>query len=309
MKHLSLLMVMTTACLMYSGKPCLAADKIKIVTTTTVLANIAEQITGDAADIFYVASPKRDLHKVSPTPQDVLKTKKADIFIYHGLQAEPWLLPLLNASGRNEFLEANGKAIDASVGVEPLEVPSDVSRLEGDIHPFGNPHYWLDPANAKIAAKNITEGLKRNYPDDGVQFDDRLNLFNQKLEDKLIEWSSRMNPFKGATIVTYHRSWSYFVKAYGLEVVGEVEPKPGIPVTSKHLGELETKMRSEKVSLIITESYQDDKPTHRLAKATGAKVVELSQFNGGKKGANNYFDLMDYNIEQIEAALKGVRHG
>ncbi len=301
--------LLAVAGLLLASRPCLADVPIRIVTTTSVLADISKEIGGNHVEVFYIASPKRDLHKVSPTPKDILKTKKADVFIYHGLQAEPWLLPLLNASGRRDFMKADGQAIDASLNVTPLEVPDTMSRLEGDVHPLGNPHYWLNPAHGKIMAENILQSLSRIYPNHDEYFQARNDDFQKKLDAKLFDWSRRMEPFHGTAIVTYHRSWSYFAKAYQLKVIGEIEPKPGIPVTSKHLSQLQTLMKRENARVIVTEPYQSDKPSKRLAKQTGAEVVEFLQFNDVKKGVNSYLDLIEHNIKQIEKVLSGVSHG
>lgn len=295
------------ACLILSSKPAMAVEQIRIVTTTSVLADLAMQITGELGDIFAVASPKRDLHKVQPTPKDVLKAKKADVFIHHGAQAEPWLLPLLNAAGRQEFIQGTN-IIDASIGIDLLEVPGEVSRLEGDIHPQGNPHYWLNPVNAKVVVGNITEELIVLFPEYSEVFEDNNRAFQKRLDKKIEEWEIRMRPFDGKKIVTYHRSWSYFAKAYSLNIVGEIEPKPGIPVTSRHLSELIKTIGNENVQLIITEPYQNDKPPKKISQETGVKVVELLQFNGAKKDVDDYISLMEYNISKVENALSEGPH-
>ena len=303
MKFLRLFFIIAVGCFGLQSNPCFAESKIKVVSTTTVLADFAKQMGGDLVEVYYVASPKRDLHKVSPTPRDVLKTKKADVVIYHGLQAEPWLLPLLNAAGKSEFMQENGKAIDASEGIQPLEVPDKITRLEGDIHPHGNPHYWLDPQNGKRMAEKITEGFVRIFPNLSTEFRKNNQVFQEVLDQKLRLWQKRMQPFKGAAVVTYHRSWSYFAQRYGLEVVGEIEPKPGIPVTSKHLNQLITRMKETQAKLLIKEPYQETKALNRLAKVSQAQVVELHQFSGAQKGVHDYLSLIEYNITQIEEAF------
>lgn len=304
MKFLTRKIFIVLAGLLFASQPVFAGEPLKIVTTTSVLASLAQEIAGDHAEVFYVASPKRDIHKVTPTPKDVLKTRKADVFIYHGLQAEPWLLPLLNAVGKNAFLEVGGNSIDASKGIEPLEVPSEVTRLEGDIHPHGNPHYWVDPHQAQKMATTITKGLSRIRPSEAAFFQKQNEAFQAKLEGKLSDWSRRMQPFKGTPVVTYHRSWSYFAKAFDLEVVGEIEPKPGIPVTSKHLGELKSQMKTREVKLILIEPHQKQKIATKLAKVTGAQVAQLIQFTKAVKGVEDYLSLIDYNVTQIEKALR-----
>src|SRR3989338_6926999 len=151
--------------LLSSPVPLRAGKEIRIVATTTALANLAAEITGDKADIYSIASPRQNLHFIAPTPKDVLKVKKADVFIHIGLDLEAWRPPLVDAAGRPDFICPRGsRQIDASRGVALLEIPVTLSRTEGDIHAYGNPHYWLDPDNGKTAARNIAEGLARLYP-------------------------------------------------------------------------------------------------------------------------------------------------
>lgn len=307
MQILKLIIAVLLLCPALPGKAAYAEAKIEVTTTTTVLEDLVRQIGGEHVEVHVIASPKRDLHKISPTPKDVLKTNKADVFIYHGLQAEPWLTPLLNAAGRPDFLSDDGRAIDASKHIKALEVPADVTRLEGDIHPHGNPHYWLNPENALIAAANIRDGLMRLYPESHAIFQSRYDAFQKQLDQKIKEWAQRMKAFEGMAIVTYHRSWSYFADSYGLKVVGEIEPKPGIPVTSQHLSRLTNIIREDKVKLLIKEPYQEKKTPQRLAQVSEAYVIELYQFNGALKNVSGYIDLIEYNISLIEQAMKGSR--
>lgn len=293
------------ACLTLSGGHCLGAEKTRIVTTTTLLADLAGELAGGAAEVHAVASPNRDLHFVEPTPKDVLKVRKADIFIHHGLQAEPWLLPLLNAAGRQAFLETGGHAVDASQGIEVLEVPGRVNRLEGDIHAMGNPHYWTSPANVIVMTQTLAEALADLMPDQAEAVRARAERMRLRLETKNAEWLQRLAAFKGTRFVSYHRSWSYFADTFGFVSVGEIEPKPGIPVTSRHLEELTARMKTESVKLIIKEPYQESRSSNRLAEATGAVVVNLMQFPEAERGLDHYEAMMEANVSRIEAALAG----
>src|SRR3990167_8964483 len=152
-------LVFSIALLFVSAQLSFAADKIRIVTTTSTIADLTRQVVGEKADIHYVAPPRQNIHFISPTPKDMLKVKKADVFIHGGLDLEAWRDPLLQAAGNMAFL-GNGKAaIDASRGIQLLEIPQSLSRIEGDIHIYGNPHYWTDPENALIMADNIVSGL------------------------------------------------------------------------------------------------------------------------------------------------------
>lgn len=282
----------------------IAAEKVRIVTTTSTLGSLAAHITGGEAEIHTVASPKRDIHFVSPTPKDVLKVKKADVFIHLGLDAEPWRGPLLEAAGNAAFLGGGERAIDASRGVGLLEIPSEISRKEGDIHLYGNPHYWGDPENAAQMARNIAEGLGRLYPDRADFFRERAAAFNAELGKKLEDWKARLAPYRGTKIITYHNSWIYFARRFDFIVAGQVEPKPGIPPASRHIASLIQLMKKEKIPLIAEESYYEERTPRKIAEAAGAQVVQLALSVGEVKEAGDYIQMMEFNVSSLEKALK-----
>ena len=282
-----------------------AADKLRIVTTTSTFASLAGDIAGDRAEIYSIASPRRNIHFISPTPKDVVKTKKADVFIHAGLDLEAWRGPLLDAAGRPELMGPTGnRQIDVSKGIPLLEVPTNLSRIEGDIHAYGNPHYWLDPENGGIIARNIVEGLSRIDPADADFFQHNGAAFEDRLHQKMREWRDLLAPVKGQKIVTYHKSWSYFAERFGLIVLGELEPKPGIPPTAKHLADLENTMRTNHVKVIIKETYFENRTPEKVAKETGAAVLNFAQAVGEIKEAPDYLAMIDYNVRAIAAAFE-----
>ncbi len=287
--------------LILSHAPSARADKkIKIVTTTSTFASIAKEIAGDKVEIYFIASPKRDIHFISPTPKDVMKLKSADVFIHAGLDLEAWRGPLLDVVGRTELMWPSGeKQIDASKGITLLEIPTSLSRAEGDIHLYGNPHYWMDPANGKIVAHNIAEGLARLYPEDGDFFQKNDEAFGKKIDEKMKEWERIASPHKDEPIVTYHKNWSYFAERFGFVVVGQLEPKPGIPPTPKHMAELIHLMKEKGVKVILKESYQESRTPAKIAKETGAKVLLLAQSVEETKEASDYISMIDYNIREL----------
>lgn len=292
------------AFLFFKNEAGAAIEKIKIVTTTSTLASIAKDIAGEKAEIYSIASPKRDIHFVSPTPKDVVKLKKSDVFVHAGLDLEAWRNPLLDAVGRLDLMTTGDHAIDVSKGVSLLEIPTSLSRAQGDIHAFGNPHYWLDPLNGKIIARNIAEGLARIFPGDADSFQKNADEFDRKIDGKMKEWSKSMAPFQGKAVVTYHNSWPYFTERFGLITVGHLEPKPGIPPTAKHFSKLIKLMKEKNVTLIFKESYQENKTPSRLGEETGAVVLALAQSVGNPKEASDYFNMIEYNVRSIEQTRK-----
>ena len=281
-----------------------AADKLSVVATTTALADIANEVAQDKIHAYAIASPKQNIHHYAPTPKDVLKVKKADILIHEGLDLEAWRQPLLDAAGNTRFLGEGQCSIDVSKGISLLEVPTSLSRAGGDIHAFGNPHYISDPESAKIIATNIAEGLARIAPENADFFMKNAEAFNRKMDEKIKTWKERLAHFNGAPIITYHRSWSYFAQRFGLVIVGEIEPKPGIPPTAKHLAEIIQLIREKKVKVIIKEPFEDTQAPKKIAQETGAQVVTLSQAVGEPKSAKDYLSLMDQNVSLLQEAFE-----
>lgn len=296
-----ILFVLFSLCL--AAAPAWAADKIRIAATTSTFAAIAGEIAGDQADLYYVASPNQNIHFISPTPKDILKIKRAEIFIHGGLDLEAWRAPLLDAVGRTDFLGPDApKAIDVSKGIELKEIPGSLSRAQGDIHAYGNPHYWLDPVNAKIIAKNITEGLSRNFPDRAALFQSRLEAFDKKIDEKMKDWQARLAPYQGENVVVYHNSWVYFTARFHLTEAAFLEPKPGIPPSPKHLQEVIQTMKERKVKAVIKEIFQESRTPKNAAQAAGAEVVTLLSEAGQAHG--DYAAMIEENIKKLEGVFK-----
>lgn len=280
-----------------------AAEKIRAVATTTYLADLLRQVAGDQVEVHAIASPKRDIHFYHPTPKDVLKVKKAQILVHSGLDLETWRDPLLQAAGNPRFLGSGEFAIDVSTGIQLLEIPTTVSRAEGDIHLYGNPHYWLDPENAETMANNIAEGLAKAYPEHADFFRKNAHEFGQKVDRRLQEWEKRLAPYRGIAVVQYHRSWPYFAKRFDLKIIGELEPKPGIPPTAKHLAKLKRAMKEQHVKAIIKETFQESRTPQKISDELKIPVVTLAQAVDEVKEAKDYISMMEYNVSALENAL------
>ncbi|MGD9642710.1 MAG: metal ABC transporter substrate-binding protein [Elusimicrobiales bacterium] len=282
---------------------CPARAELKVMTASTDLKYICERIGGAEVRVESLASGSQDLHMVEPRPSMVFKLKKADMVVRVGLDLDMWLDSLVNAARNKALFYGQPGYVDASAGVELLERPEGkVDASMGDIHIYGNPHYWLDPANAKVMAKNILAGLKRLAPAKAALFDANYEYFAAETDDLLAAWGARAARFKGLKVVTYHGSWPYFARRFGLEVVGHVEPKPGIPPSAAHLDGLVAKMKAENVRVLLTETYYPRKGPDFLAARTGALVVTAPVSAGGAEGVKTYFDVFDRVIAELEAA-------
>jgi ABC-type Zn uptake system ZnuABC Zn-binding protein ZnuA len=286
----------------------LAADRLDVITTTQDLASIAAEIGGDRVKVEALAKGYQDPHFVDAKPSYLIKLRKADLFVQVGRDLEVGWVPGLLQNARNSRILPGGSGfVDASAGVSVLEQGARVGREEGDVHPLGNPHYWLDPANGAVIARNIRDGLSRVSPAERGYFEERYRAFQRRLEERVTRWKAEAKAIglTGSKIVTYHRSWSYFANAYGVDVIGNVEPRPGVPPPPKHIQSLIGRMRAEKVPLLVVEPYFDPKLPSRVAQQTGAELVVLPPSVGAVKGATDYFRLFDVQLAMIRKALGG----
>src|SRR2546430_7803537 len=204
------------------------AGTIKVVTTTTDLKSITELIGGNKVSVSSIATGYQNPHFVDPKPSYIIGLANADVFVTVGLDLETGWSPQLVSSSRNTKIQKGAAGyVDASAGVSLLQVPSSINRAEGDIHIYGNPHYWLDPMNGKIIARNIASGLERVDPSNKAFYESNLQAFNKRIDDKMKEWQTKMAAFRGTKIIAYHNEWVYFETRFGLQIVDFMEPKPG----------------------------------------------------------------------------------
>jgi ABC-type Zn uptake system ZnuABC Zn-binding protein ZnuA len=289
------------------SSPALAAG-LKVVTTTEDLASLAREIGGDKVSVVALAKGYHDPHFVDPKPSFIFEVSRADVLIVVGRELEiGWLPPLINSS-RNAKIQVGGNGyLDASLNVKILEIPTgQVTREMGDVHPQGNPHYWLDPGNGRRIAMAIRDKFTQLDAADKATFDARYADFDKRLADAEKRWDAAMAPYKGTKIVTYHRSWPNFMDRFGLTVMGYVEPKPGIPPSPSHTIDLINGMKAQGVKLIVVEPYFDLKTPQAIATQTGGTVLVLAPSVGGTKEATDFIKLFDYNVGTVAAALKKI---
>jgi ABC-type Zn uptake system ZnuABC Zn-binding protein ZnuA len=278
----------------------------KVVTTTQDLESLTREIGGDKVTVESLAKGYQDPHFVEAKPSFILKLHAADLLIVVGRELEiGWLPPLINQS-RNSRIQPNGdRYLDASLTAKILEIPTgQVTRAMGDVHPSGNPHYWLAPDNGRRIAQAIQKKLTEISPADAAYFAQRYADFDRRLGEAEKRWTSAMAPYKGVKVVTYHRSWPNFTDAFGLNVIGYVEPKPGIPPSPSHTLELIQEMKRQQVKVIMIEPYFDRKTPDAIARETGAQVIVLAPSVGGDKDVTDYFKLFDHNVNLVVNAIK-----
>lgn len=313
------------------------SDKPQIMVTLPVFRSLAEELGDGDFGITALARPDQDPHFVSPTPTLMKRLREAVIFIENGMQLELWADEVANGSGNPKVVRGGAGRIVASTGIPREEIPRVVSRTEGDIHPEGNPHVWLDPLRAKLMAENVAAGLKSAVPERAVAIDARLKAFatridealfgpelvkqvgsrvllrraqdgtlfswleEKRLSDRLGGWLKRAQPLRGQRVVEFHKTWIYFAKLFGFEIVGSVQPKPGIEPTARHLAGLTETMRGAGVRILIVDDFYDPSYARALAERTDARVAIVpSQPAGGQ----SYFRFMDGLIDRLVAEGK-----
>jgi zinc/manganese transport system substrate-binding protein len=291
--------------------PSQAQGKLNVITTTEDLAAIARDVGGDRITVESIARGYQDPHFVEAKPSFILKLQKADLLVVVGRELEiGWLPPLIQQS-RNAKVQvgANGY-LDASQQARILDIPQgQITRAMGDVHPLGNPHYWLDPENGKSIAREIGDKLSELRASDRAYFQMRVEDFNRRLTEAEKGWLAAMAPYKGAKVATYHNSFPNFAERFGLNIIGFVEPRPGIPPSPQHTLDLINEMKRQTVKLVLVEPYFDLKTPNAIGRETGAEVLVMPPSVGGVKEITDYFKLFDYDINLLVAALKKVGGG
>jgi zinc/manganese transport system substrate-binding protein len=292
--------------LLAATMPARAQGKLNVIATTEDLASIAREIGGDHITIDSIARGYQDPHFVEAKPSFILKLQRADVLIVVGKELEiGWLPPLIQQSRNGKIQPGADGYLDASLNVQILEIPTgQITRAMGDVHPLGNPHYWLDPENGKKSGKAIADRFSQFRPNDRSYFDQRLADFTSRLDAAEKRWLQQMAPYKGTKVITYHRSFPNFAERFGLEIVGYVEPRPGIPPTPQHTLDLINEMKRQNIKLVLVEPYFDLKTPNSIGQQTGAQVLVLPPSVGGVKEATDYFKLFDYDIGLLLDAIK-----
>ena len=269
------------------------------------MRSITEMIGGNKVSVTSIATGYQNPHFVDPKPSYIVNLSNADLFVTIGLDLETGWSPQLLSSSRNSKIQKGAAGyVDASEGVTLFQVPTSANRGEGDIHIFGNPHYWLDPLNGKVIARNIANGLERIDPSNKTFYETNLYAFFTKINTKMAEWQTKMAPFKGSKIIAYHNEWVYFEKRFGLEIVDFMEPKPGIPPSPSQLVKVIKEVKANNIKVIISSPYFTTSSSDVVAKQTGVKELTLATSTGAFSTVKDYFDLFDYDINQLLAVLK-----
>ena len=304
MKHAKF--VLAFLAILVSAASARAQGKLTVMAATEDLASLAREVGGDRVAVDSIAKGYQDPHFVEAKPSFILKLQKADLLIVIGRELEiGWLPPLLTQSRNGKIQAGEQGYLDASLTAQILEIPTgQITRAMGDVHPLGNPHYWLDPENGRRVAKAIAAKLSEVRPGDKAYFDQRLADFEQRLDAAEKRWLAAMAPYKGTKVVTYHRSFPNFADRFGLDIIGYVEPRPGIPPTPQHTLDLINEMKRQNVKIVMVEPYFDLKTPNSIGQQAGAQVLVMPPSVGGVKEVSDYFKLFDYDINLLVSAIQ-----
>ena len=286
--------------------PLRAEAQLKVVTSTSDLADIAKAVGGDRTNVVHISEGYQDPHFVEAKPSFILQLKNADVFAFVGLDLEIGWMPLLIQGARNPRIQQGGTGyVDVSKVIPLLDVPGgNVDRSQGDVHPLGNPHYWLDPDNGHRIAQLFRTKFSQLDPKNAATYAANQRAFDARLDAAARGWAAARAQLKGKPVVAYHTSWRYFAEYTGLNIVGFMEPKPGVPPSPSHLAELMQVMRRTGAKVIIMEPYYDRKTADLVASRVGGKVLILPPSVGGVKGLDDYVSVMNHDITQLANALR-----
>jgi ABC-type Zn uptake system ZnuABC Zn-binding protein ZnuA len=282
-----------------------AEAKLRVVATLPDLFVLTRAVAGDLATVDLIARFGQNPHDMEVRPSQILMVRRADVLVRNGLEEDAWIDVMVHGAANPRMLRGSPNVVEASQGIAVLKVLTGrVDRSMGDVHPLGSPHYTLDPDNVAIVTANIATGLTRAMPEQARVFEANRQGFLEKVAEADRRWKSELAPFRGVGIVSYHDSWPYFYRAFGLVEAGIIEDRPGVPPSPQHLANLIRLMRERNVRIILHESWYPTDVTSRIAKETGAKMVVVPQSPGATKGTEDYIAHFDHLVDALAAALK-----
>ena len=326
------------------GATPLRAQPLQVCATVPELGSLVRAVGGDQVSVTVFAKPTEDPHFVEAKPSFIKALSECDMYIQGGLDLEIAWAPVLLRNARNARVLPGARGyVDAASVITPLEIPTGVvDRSMGDVHPFGNPHYLLDPLNGLRVARLIRDKLSELRPESSQSFTERYHSFHQRLGIALVGellyqkydfeklallaengrldaflksqgeelllggWLGLMRPYYGTKVIVDHNMWPYFARLFGLTVIGTLEPKPGIPPTTAHLGAVINLMKADDVKVVLAAAYYDPRYARFVSENTGARIVNMASQSGAQAGTDDYIAMVDYNVRQVVVALRGT---
>jgi ABC-type Zn uptake system ZnuABC Zn-binding protein ZnuA len=297
--------ILIIAILILTSNFAFAGKVLTVVTSTTDFADLAKAVGGDLVNVQSLTKGNADLHSIEPRPSMVMSVRNADLVIRIGMDLDMWALSLIDASKNSRVLVGGPGNLDASERIEKMEVPvGKVDMGMGDVHIYGNPHYWTDPENGIIVAGEIRDRLSQMVPDSKDYFASNCDALVARISNAMLQSEELLKPYAGTKIVTYHRSLPYFAKRFGLVVLDTLEPKPAVPPTPSHLLELEAKIKTEHAKIILQEPWFSMDAANSVSRNTGIKVLVIASSVGGLPEIKHYEDIFLYDAAKLAELLK-----
>ncbi len=280
-----------------------AIAQLKVVTTTPTYSSLAAELGGEHIRVQSLMKGGQNVHNILPTPSKMVAMRDADLFIHSGLDLELWVTQLLRGCRNRRIQPGRPGNVNAARGIKLKEVPRQISRSQGDLHIYGNPHYQLDPINVILIARTIRDALKNLDAANSADYDRRYQQWEARMKKKLVEWLTKMRPYKGAKVVGYHNVLPYFADRFGLEVIGFVEPKPGITPTASHTARLVSRMRQTGCKVLLVNTWANQATARAVAERSGAKIILFPEWVGGVTGTDDCIAFFDYQVNSLIQAL------
>jgi zinc/manganese transport system substrate-binding protein len=279
-----------------------ASANADVVVSIPELGAITKELGGAKVSVYSIAKPNRDYHRLEARPSDVARLSRASLVVRTGVGLDSWFDALANASGATRIRPGGAGYVDASQGIPKIEIPTtQITGASGDIHPEGNPHYYYDPIYAKFAARNIVRGLVRVDAANAATYRANYKRFNNTIDQRMISWKRVLAPVAGRSVVTYHRSYNYFLRRFGIRQYGTMEPRPGIPPSAGHVRTLIASMRRDRVRGLLIESIYPQRFPQLVASQLGSKVI-VAPFSVSTMNQGAYFNLIDTLVDRARQA-------
>jgi zinc/manganese transport system substrate-binding protein len=281
------------------------ADKVKVVAATLDMADFVREVGGERVDVYPVTEGQYDLHFYQPRPSQVMRLRRADMVVVSGMELDAFMPALIDAARNPGIRYGRPGFVDPSIGISAMNVPTNrITGDMGDVHPYGNPHYWFTPDNVTTACHNICEGLIRVAPKHRDYFTKRKDAYAARVKATVEKLKAKLAPYKGTPVLQFHESWNYFCDCFGLRLVGSLEPKPGVSPSAAHLSRLVKTIRREQVKLVLAEVYYPDRPLRFLRRNTDIKTLKLPLALGGSEKHRTYLVNLEYMVDRIVETLK-----
>jgi zinc/manganese transport system substrate-binding protein len=281
------------------------AARLRVVATLPDLWAITRAVVGDEATVEVATRFGQNPHDMEVRPSQSLLLRRADVLVRNTFEEDAWVDAVVEGASNPKLLRGSPNVIEAGRGILPMKVPQGrVDRSMGDVHPLGSPHYTLDPANMPIVTANIASGLAQLAPDLAPRLEANRQAFLRNVAEADRRWKATLAPYRGSGVVSYHDSWPYFVRAFGLVETGTIEDRPGVPPSPQHLAALIRRMKDENVRVILLENWYPADAPNLVARETGARVVVLPQTPGAVKGTEDYIRHIDHIVTAIARAFE-----